>query len=270
MGRNWIDLNSDMGESFGNFVLGRPEEVMKRISHANIACGFHAGDPSWMSRTVEWAKTYGVTVGAHPGFPDLMGFGRRLMNITHQEATDYVVYQAGALKAFCEMHGLTLQAAKPHGAFFSWGIQSEENARAILDGFQAVNPGLTVYLPALPHFPLVSSAEKMGFRVVKEFYPGLNYDGTGAITVKRSYGTEDVEEIVELVLRFAIDGKTTATDGSLIDVEGESVCVHGDVVNAPEVLDGLHVALQREGIEIRSAIHTGGADILPLHQPISA
>ena len=137
-----------------------------------------------------------------------MGFGRRLMNITHQEAKDYVVYQAGALKAFCAMHRLTLQAAKPHGAFFSWGIQSEDNARAILDGFQAIDPDLTVYLPALPHFPLVATAEKMGFRVVKEFYPGLNYDGTGAITVKRSYGTEDVEEIVELVLRFAVDGKT--------------------------------------------------------------
>ncbi len=270
MRRNWIDLNSDMGESFGNFVLGRPEEVMKRISHANIACGFHAGDPSWMSRTVEWAKQYGVTVGAHPGFPDLLGFGRRLMNITHQEATDYVVYQAGALKAFCEMHGLTLQAAKPHGAFYSWGIQSEDNARAVLEGFQAVDPHIIVYLPALPSFPLISTAEKMGFRVVKEFYPGLNYDETGAITVKRSYGTEDVEEIVELVLRFAVDGQTTADSGDVIDVEGESVCVHGDVVNAPEVLDGLHAALQREGIAIRSAIRTESADILPLQERASA
>lgn len=264
MHRTWIDLNSDMGESFGNFILGRPEEVMKRISHANIACGFHAGDPSWMSRTVGWAKQYGVTVGAHPGFPDLMGFGRRLMNITLQEATDYVVYQAGALKAFCEMYGLRLEAAKPHGAFYSWGIQSEDQARAILEGFQTVNPELTVYLPALPHEPLVSTAEKMGFRVVKEFYPGLAYDDSGAITVKRSYGTEDVEEIVDLVLRFAVDGKTTSTTGSVVDVEGDSVCVHGDVVNAPEVLDGLHVALRREGIVVRSAIHTNGADVLPL------
>lgn len=256
MGRTWIDLNSDMGESFGNFVLGRPEEVMKRIAHANVACGFHAGDPSWMSRTVGWAKQYGVTVGAHPGFPDLMGFGRRLMNVTLQEATDYVVYQAGALKGFCEMHGLRLEAAKPHGAFYSWGIQSEDQARAILEGFQAVDPDLTVYLPALPHAPLVSTAEKMGFRVVKEFYPGLAYDATGAITVKRTYGTEDVQEIVDLVLLFAVDGKTTATDGSVIDVEGDSVCVHGDVVNAPEVLDGLYAALHREGIQVRSALRT--------------
>jgi 5-oxoprolinase (ATP-hydrolysing) subunit A len=268
--RTWIDLNSDMGESFGNFVLGRPEEVMKRISHANIACGFHAGDPTWMRRTVEWAKQYGVTVGAHPGFPDLMGLGRRLMNLTAQEAKDYVVYQAGALKAFCEMNGIKLQAAKPHGAFFSWGMLSEENAQAILAGFQAIDPELTVYLPALPHFPLVATAEKMGFRVVKEFYPGLSYDDSGAITVKRAYGEESVEEIVALVLRFAIDGKTTTTTGAVIDVEGESVCVHGDVINAPEVLDGLHTALRREGIEVRSAINTKSSDLLPLRQRMSA
>ncbi len=270
MQRTWIDLNSDMGESFGNFVLGRPEEVMKRISHANIACGFHAGDPTWMRRTVEWARQYGVTVGAHPGFPDLMGFGRRLMNITPQEAKDYVVYQAGALKAFCEMNGIKLQAAKPHGAFYSWGLLSEENARVILEGFQAVDPDLTVYLPALPSFPLVATAEKMGFRVVKEFYPGLSYNDNGAITVKRTYGTESVEEIVELVLHFVLEGKTTTTTGKVIDVEGESVCVHGDVVNAPEVLDGLHAALRREGVEVRSAISAGSDDMLPLRLRASA
>jgi UPF0271 protein len=223
-----------------------------------------------MRRTVEWAKQYGVTIGAHPGFPDLMGFGRRLMNVTLQEATNYVVYQAGALKAFCEMHGLKLQAGKPHGAFYSWSILSEDNARAVLEGFQAVDPNLTLYLPALPYFPLVATAEKMGFRVIKEFYPGLSYDDKGAITVKRTYGTESVEEIVELVLRFALDGKTTSTTGAVIDVEGDSVCVHGDVVNAPEVLDGLHIALQREGIEVRSAIHVGTEAPLPLRRRASA
>ena len=270
MRRTWIDLNSDMGESFGNFVLGRPEEVMKRISHANIACGFHAGDPTWMRRTVEWAKQYGVTIGAHPGFPDLMGFGRRLMNITLQEATNDVVYQAGALKAFCAMHGLKLQAGKPHGAFYSWSILSGDNARAVLEGFQAIDPDLTLYLPALPQFPLIATAEKMGFRVVKEFYPGLSYDDKGAITVKRTYGTESVEEIVELVLRFAIDGKTTTTTGMVIDVEGDSVCVHGDIVNAPEVLDGLRAALRQEGIAVRSAIYTRQEEQLPLRRRANA
>src|SRR5437879_7048482 len=112
--RSWIDLNSDMGESFGNYVLGRPDEVMKQINHANIACGFHAGDPVWIRRTVESAKRYGVTLGAHPGFPDKMGFGRRLLNITHKEARAYVVSQIGAVKAFADAAGVKLIAAKPH------------------------------------------------------------------------------------------------------------------------------------------------------------
>ncbi len=257
--RKWIDLNSDMGESFGNYVLGRPEEVMKLINHANVACGYHAGDPTWMRRTVEWAKKYNVTLGAHPGFPDPMGFGRRLMNITTQEAKDYVVYQAGALKAFAEMVGVKVEAAKPHGAFWVWAQQSEENSRAVLEGFRAVNPEIVMYLPALPRYPLMDIAERMGFRVVKEFYPGLAYADDGNITVKRTYGVENVEEMVELVMRFALEGKTTAASGKVIDVEADSVCVHGDVINAPEVLQALRAALERAGIEARSALRAGAA-----------
>ena len=252
--RKWIDINSDMGESFGNYSLGRPEEVMKLINHANVACGFHAGDPVWMRRTVEWAKKYGVTLGAHPGFPDLMGFGRRMMNITLQEGRDYVVYQAGALKAFAESAGVKLEAAKPHGAFYSWGQQSEEHARAILEGFHDVDPNLTVYLPALPYSPMIETAEKMGFRVVKEIYPGLVYSDAGSITVKRHYGEEKVEEIVEFVMHFVRHGSVISANGKEIPLEAESVCVHGDVINAPEVVKGLREALAHEGVETRSAL----------------
>lgn len=255
--RKWIDINSDMGESFGNYTLGRPDEVMKLVNHANVACGFHAGDPVWMRRTVQWAKQYGVTLGAHPGFPDLMGFGRRLMNITVQEAHDYVVYQAGALKAFAEAAGVKLEAGKPHGAFYSWGQQSEEHARAILEGFRDIDPALTVYLPALPHFPMIEVAEKMGFRVVKEIYPGLVYSDDGAITVKRHYGEEKVEEIVDFVIGFIRRGSVMSANGKEIPLEAESVCVHGDVVNAPEVVRGLRDALEREGVEPRSALRAG-------------
>ncbi len=255
--RKWIDLNSDMGESFGNYVLGRPEEVMKLINHANVACAYHAGDPTWMRRTVEWAKKYDVTLGAHPGFPDLMGFGRRLMNITQQEAKDYVIYQAGALKAFADMAGVKLEAAKPHGAFWVWSQQSEENSRAVLEGFRAVNPEIVMYLPSLPRYPLIETAERMGFRVVKEFYPGLSYSDDGNITVKRTYGVENIEEMVELVMRFVLEGKTTTVSGKVIDVEADSVCVHGDVINAPEVLAALRAALARAGVEARSALRAG-------------
>ena len=252
--RKWVDLNSDMGESLGNYVLGRPEEVMKLITHANVACGYHAGDPTWMRRTVEWAKKYGVTLGAHPGFPDLMGFGRRVMNITQQEAKDYVIYQVGALKAFADAAGVKLEAAKPHGAFYVWAQLSEENARAVFEGFKAVNPELVLYLAALPNYPMVETAERMGFRVVKEFYPGLAYSDDGTLTIKRSYGEENVQEIVDLVMEFALEGTTTSCNGKKVAIDAESVCVHGDVVNAPEVIEGLRDALGRAGIEVRSAL----------------
>lgn len=254
--RTWIDLNSDMGESFGNYILGRPEEVMKLITHTNVACGYHGGDPTWMRRTVEWAKQYDVTLGAHPGFPDLMGFGRRRMNISHQEAKDYVVYQVGALKAFADMVGVKLEAAKPHGAFYVWGQLNEENARAVLEGFKAVNPEFVLYLAGLPRCPLLETAKRMDFRVVREFYPGLAYSDDGALTIKRSYGEENVQEMIDLVMKFALEGKTTSSSGKEILIDAESVCVHGDVINAPEVIQGLREALAREAIEVRSALRS--------------
>ena len=252
--RSWIDLNSDMGESFGNYVLGRPDEVMKQINHANIACGFHAGDPVWIRRTVESAKRYGVTLGAHPGFPDKMGFGRRLMNITQQEARDYVVYQVGAVKAFADAAGVKLIAAKPHGAFYLWAQQSEENSRAILEGFREVDPDFVAYLPALPRHPMLEVAEKMGFRVIKEFYPGLVYSDDGSIGVKRTYGEENIEEMVGLVMKFVTEGKVKTKSGKDIKVDADSICVHGDVINAPEVLTALRKALKQAGVTARSAV----------------
>jgi UPF0271 protein len=232
--RSWIDLNSDMGESFGNYVLGRPDEVMKQINHANIACGFHAGDPVWIRRTVESAKRYGVTLGAHPGFPDKLGFGRRLINISQQEARDYVVYQVGAVKAFADAAGVKLIAAKPHGAFYLWAQQSEENSRAILEGFREVDPDFVAYLP--------------------EFYPGLVYAEDGSIGVKRTYGEENIEEMVGLVMKFISEGKVRSSSGKDLAVEADSICVHGDVINAPEVLTALHQALKKAGVTTRSAV----------------
>ncbi len=253
--RSWIDLNSDMGESFGNYVLGRPEEVMKLINHANIACGFHAGDPVWIRRTVEAAKRYGVTLGAHPGFPDMMGFGRRLINISQQEARDYVVYQVGAVKAFADAAGVKLLAAKPHGAFYLWAQLSEENSRAILEGFREVDRNFVVYLPAMPRYPMLDVAERMGFRVIKEFYPGLVYADDGSIGVKRTYGEENVDDMVALVMKFVSEGKVTGASGKEIEVQADSICVHGDVINAPEVLQAVHQALKRAGVTARSAIN---------------
>lgn len=265
--RSWIDLNSDMGESFGNYVLGRPDEVMKLINHANIACGYHAGDPTWIRRTVEAAKKYGVTLGAHPGFPDMMGFGRRLMNITPQEARDYVVYQVGAVKAFADAAGIKLSAAKPHGAFYLWAQLSEDHSRAILEGFKEVDPNFVVYLPSLPRHPMLAVAEQMGFRVVKEFYPGLMYAEDGSVGVKRTYGEENVDEMVALVMKFVREGKVATSSGKDIAIEADSICVHGDVINAPEVVQALRSALAREGVEARSAIRSAsGVGASPQHR----
>ena len=211
--KDWIDLNSDLGESLGNYVLGRPLEVMQGISHANIACGYHAGDPTWIRRTVEQAKEYGVTIGGHPGFPDIMGFGRRVMNISAQEGKDYTIYQLGALKAFAEVEGLAVEAAKPHSAFYVWAQQNEDNARGMLEGFAAVNPDIVAYLPALPTWPLIDVAAQMGMRVVKEYYAGLGYLDDGNL----AYGAESsVEDTVRRTMKALTSGRAVAESGKEI------------------------------------------------------
>jgi UPF0271 protein len=170
-----------------------------------------------------------------------------------------VVYQVGAVKAFADAAGIKLSAAKPHGAFYLWAQLSEDNSRAILEGFKDVDPNFVVYLPSLPHHPMLAVAERMGFRVIKEFYPGLVYAEDGSVGVKRTYGEENVDEMVALVMKFVREGKVTTASGKDIDVEADSICVHGDVINAPEVVQALRLALAREGVEARSAIRGGSS-----------
>ena len=249
--KDWIDLNSDLGESLGNYVLGRPLEVMQGITHANVACGYHAGDPTWIRRTVEQAKEYGVTIGGHPGFPDIMGFGRRVMSISAQEGKDYTIYQLGALKAFAEAEGLVMEAAKPHSAFYDWAQENEDNARGMLEGFVAVNPDIVAYLPALPTWPLLEVAEQMGMRVVKEYYPGLGYLDDGNLT----HGAESsVEETVQRAIKAMLAGKAVSESGKELELEADSIAVSGESMQAPEVLQALRTAFAAEGIEVRSAL----------------
>ena len=258
--KDWIDLNSDLGESLGNYVLGRPLEVMQGITHANVACGYHAGDPTWIRRTVEQAKEYGVTIGGHPGFPDIMGFGRRVMNISAQEGKDYTIYQLGALKAFAEAEGLVMEAAKPHSAFYDWAQENEDNARGMLEGFVAVNPDIVAYLPALPTWPLLEVAEQMGMRVVKEYYPGLGYLDDGNLT----HGAESsVEETVQRAIKAMLAGKAVSESGKELELEADSIAVSGESMQAPEVLQALRTAFAAEGIEVRSALR---ADDIALSQ----
>ena len=189
-----IDLHCDMGESFGIYSLGNDEEMMKYVSSISVGCGFHAGDPHVMHRTVALAKEHGVAVGSHPGFPDLIGFGRRQMRISRQEARDYIIYQTGALKAFCDEAGVTLQHIKPHGEFYQMAWHDRELSEGILDAFAAFEP-TPIFMALYNTLPYDLALER-GIRVAGEHYADLDYLPDGTITIKKKHGAVDVEETV--------------------------------------------------------------------------
>ena len=245
-----VEIASDMGESFGNYVLGKPEEVMKLINCAFVACGYHAGDPLVMHQTVRWCKHYNVVLGAHPGFPDLLGFGRRVMGITPEEARDYIIYQVGALKNFAEHVGVKIRTAKPHGAFYLWAIEKEERSRAVLEGLLSIGKSLeALHLPGLPDTFLHQAARKAGLRVVNEIYPGLVYGEDGGVGVKRKY-EGDPEEEAALIRNWLKTGKIVTQAGTKMDFDAESIEVHGDMSNAPEIIKAIKRAVRDLGVEI--------------------
>jgi len=243
-----IDLNCDIGESFGTYKMGLDEEIIKYITSANIACGFHAGDPMWMRHTVNLAEENGVAVGAHPSFPDLAGFGRRNMTVTPDEAKNDVVYQIGALQAFTRPK--RLQHVKPHGAMYNQAVDDEALARAICQGVLETDPD--IILIALSGSRWVEIAEDMGLRVAREIFAdrALNPDGT---LVSRSIPksvVHDTEEVVERSLRMVTEGKATTVTGKTIDVRADSLCVHGDTPGAVDIAKALRQALGSEGVDL--------------------
>jgi UPF0271 protein len=245
-----VEIASDMGESFGNYMLGNPEEVMQLINCAFVACGYHAGDPLVMHQTVRWCKQYDVVLGAHPGFPDLMGFGRRFMGITNEEARDYIIYQVGALKNFADYVGVKIRTAKPHGAFYLWAIEQEERSKAVLDGLLSIGKDLeAVHFPALPDTFLHEGARKAGLKVVPEIYPGLVYGPDGGVGVKRKYEGDPAEE-ADLIRNWLRTGKIITTEGKEMDFYAESIEVHGDMDNATAIIKAIKKAVESEGIEI--------------------
>lgn len=249
-----IEIASDMGESFGNYVLGNPEEVMKAIDCAFVACGWHAGDPLVMHQTVKWCKEYNVVLGAHPGFPDLMGFGRRYMKITPDEAKNYIIYQVGALKNFADHVGIKIRTAKPHGAFYLWAIEHEENAKAVLEGLMTIGRDLeAIHLPAMPYGPFHAAVEKAGLRLVPELYPGLVYDDEGGIGVKRIY-EGDPEEEAQLVRDWVKTGNVVSDSGKQVPLKAETIEVHGDMDNALDIIRSIKKALVGEGVDIKPVL----------------
>ena len=249
-----LDLNSDMGEGYGNYTLGNPEGTMKHLTSCNIACGYHAGDPNHMEETIALADKYDVTVGAHPGNPDKLAFGRRYMDHNPDEVTNYIIYQVGALQAFADKVGCDIVSGKPHGAMYLWGIESKENAEAIVDGFAEVLPEMVFNLPALDT-PLAEACTERGFDVVGEFYPQLVYDAEGRVGVDRLGGEGDPDVCAERVVEFIVEEETTAADGSKIDLsDREVVCIHGDLPNADEIARAIREAVEEHDVEIESAM----------------
>ncbi|MGE0484278.1 MAG: LamB/YcsF family protein [Gammaproteobacteria bacterium] len=245
-----MDINCDMGESFGNWNMGDDAGMMPRITTANVACGFHASDPVTMLKTVAMAREHNIAVGSHPGLPDLLGFGRRAMNITPEDAHAYVVYQTGALQATLRMHGMKLHHIKPHGAFYSILRVDEAVAEAVADAIAKLCEQPMLYWPAPTDAALPTAARKKGIRVVGEIYPDLQYAADGSLVIQRTKHETDVAFAAAQVKRYVTTGQVGALDGSLVTLDAESLCIHGDGPNATAVGDAVRAALTEVGCAI--------------------
>ena len=243
-----VDLNCDMGESFGIYKIGNDEEMMKHVSSISVGCGFHGGDPHVMRRTVALAAEHGVAVGAHPGYPDMIGFGRRKMDISPEEAFDYIIYQVGALKGFCQAAGVELQHVKPHGEFYQMLWRNEDLTRGVLEAVRSIKP-VPVFLALYGTIPY-QMAQEMDIKVTGELYADLEYLPDGTTTIKKVHGPIDTAETVGKVLKMILDGRVTTIDGREIEVEGSSVCFHGDSPQSPEIIKEVKKALSEKGVQI--------------------
>ncbi len=245
---NAIDFNCDMGESFGMYKMGFDEEVIKYITSANVACGFHAGDPMWMRHTVRLAEENDVAIGAHPSYPDLAGFGRRNMAATPEEVKNDIIYQVGALQAFTKAK--KLQHVKPHGAMYNQAVNDEALARAICEAMLEVDPDMI--LLALAGSLWVEIAEEMGLRVAREIFAdrALNADGTLVSRSTAGSVLHDVDEIVERSVRMVTEGKATALSGETFEVQADSLCLHGDTPGAVEMAQRVKEGLLAAGVRI--------------------
>jgi 5-oxoprolinase (ATP-hydrolysing) subunit A len=247
---NRIDLNSDLGESFGTYRIGMDEEVIPLISSANIACGFHASDPMVMRKTVELVKKSGVGAGAHPGFPDLIGFGRRNMKVSPAEAKAYVQYQIGALYAFCRACSIELIHVKPHGALYNMAGKDYALAKAICEGIAEIDDKLI--LLALSGSEMIRAAKDVGIRAASEVFADRAYEEDGSLVARSKPNAmiTDENEAIRRVVRMAKEGKVTAVTGKDISIQSDSVCVHGDNAKALQFVQKIRSALTAEGIEV--------------------
>ena len=258
-----IDLNCDLGESFGAYTIGMDDEILPYVTSANIACGFHAGDPSVMKKSVLLCKKYGVQVGAHPGLPDLQGFGRRKMAISPAEAEADVVYQIGALKAFCDAAGVPLHHVKPHGALYNMAAKDPALAAAICRAVQAAAPGAV--LLALSGSEMIKAAHAIGLPVASEVFADRGYQPDGTLVPRGTPGAmvEDEDTAIVRVLQMAKQGTVQANDGSTVTLQADSVCIHGDGPKALAFVQKISTALPAAGVEVRAFTATTSGATYP-------
>jgi UPF0271 protein len=247
-----VDLNSDVGESFGRWVLGDDEAMLDVVTSANVACGFHAGDPSTLARTVGWAVTRDVRLGAQVSYRDLAGFGRRFVDATRRELTDDVVYQIGALQGMAAAAGGRVSYVKPHGALYNTVVHHEEHAAAVVDAVAAIDPTLAVL--GLPGSSLLAAAECRGLRTVREGFADRAYTADGTLVPRTIEGSvlHDPAEVAARVARMVAEQVVTSIDGVDVAIDVESVCVHGDSPDAVAMARSVRERLLVDGLSVEA------------------
>jgi 5-oxoprolinase (ATP-hydrolysing) subunit A len=247
-----IDLNADLGEGFGRYRLPHEDALLDLVTSANVACGFHAGDPVVMRETVAAASRRGVAVGAHPGYPDLAGFGRRDLSATPAEIIAIVIYQIGALAAVCRAEGTRLRYVKPHGALYNRAARDRAAAEAIAEAVRSTDPSLI--LLGLAGSELVHAARDAGLATAEEAFADRAYEPDGSLTPRGEPDAvlADPAHCADRAARMALDGIVTTSDGSVLEIAPDSICVHGDGPAALAVLTAVHDRLRASGVEIRA------------------
>lgn len=248
-----VDMNSDLGESFGNYKLGMDDKILEIVTSANIACGFHAGDPSVMKKTVALAVKNGAALGAHPGYPDLVGFGRRKMDIAPSDVYNMVVYQVGALAAFAKAAGTRLQHVKPHGAMYNMAAKDAKLAETIAQAVYDVDKDLILY--AQGGTESIKAAEKIGLRTASEVFADRSYQDDGTLTPRSQPGAmiTDEEKSIAQVLSMVLEGKVTALSGKVIPVKADSICLHGDGPKALVFANKIRSVLLENGVKVAAS-----------------
>jgi UPF0271 protein len=247
-----VDLNADVGEGAAGGALGQDPALMQSITSANVACGFHAGDPGIMRATIELARAHGVAVGAHPGFPDLEGFGRRELQVAPRDVEDFVVYQVGALAAIAAAQGVRLQHVKPHGALFNMAVRDAALADAVARATAMIDTSMMLF--GLPGSELNAAGRRAGLKTACEAFADRAYQPDGALVSRQQPGAviHDADVVVERAVRMVRDQAVEAIDGSTVPLIVDTICVHGDTPGAGDLAARIRAALTAAGIEVKA------------------